>query len=381
MDQQDTPQTFQADDKRQTAPSLQSSHVVLQQGDVSVSQVPPQRVAEMPQVPQQRTTETQSVQPPTSNASQVHQQQVTNALQEFGQQTAQAAQPFQAEIMPGRPIHQVQPAQTVPSYPQQPVQMTQSAQVQVAKGTSGLGVASLVLGIISFLTSFVPLFNIGCIPFALLGVILGIVGMVSIRQGKVGGQSVTVTGLVLCALALVITAVMYASVFSGDSSNGAAGDRTTPVAASEDSAATGEEADDDGVWVADAQDEQADAGAGQNADREADTDANAGTSASDDTYESVYNEYAAKLQEATPQLVDEYNAECGGLDLQGKADLVSEKITQLAAIETEGTEKMAVVMMYSGGGYEDYETWAMKLYGVYEEQAMLLMDAYMASAM
>ena len=105
---------------------------------------------------------------------------------------------------------------------------------------------------------------------------------------------------------------------------------------------------------------------------------------SETTYEDIYNEYAQKLQDATPGLIDEYNQEAAANTdgMTGLATICDKKISKLAAISTEGTEKMAQLMYTSGSGsYQDYEDWAMKLSDVYTTEAQKITDAYMDSAM
>lgn len=101
------------------------------------------------------------------------------------------------------------------------------------------------------------------------------------------------------------------------------------------------------------------------------------------TYESILDEYTQKIEEATPGLIEEYNKESAELagDLNALAELSNSKIEELAKIETEGTEKMAELMLDNGDEQEVYEEWAQKLYDVYEEYAGQITDAYMDSAM
>lgn len=77
------------------------------------------------------------------------------------------------------------------------------------KPTSGLGVASLVTGIIAFITAFVPLMNILSFPFVLLAIIFGAIGLWQTTKGTKGGKGIAIAGLVLGVLALIVTAVMY----------------------------------------------------------------------------------------------------------------------------------------------------------------------------
>lgn len=103
---------------------------------------------------------------------------------------------------------------------------------------------------------------------------------------------------------------------------------------------------------------------------------------SDKTYEDIYNEYSAKLEEAAPTLLEEYEteaAELGG-DLTALSELCDEKVGELAKIEAEGTKEMASLKAKNGDSNDVYEEWAEKLYDVYEEQASLIQDAYMDSA-
>lgn len=105
--------------------------------------------------------------------------------------------------------------------------------------------------------------------------------------------------------------------------------------------------------------------------------------ASTDTYESILADYSAQIEAEAPVLVEEYNTEAASLgsDVQAKAQLSNDKISELAKISTEGTEKMAELMMKKGDDYSVYEDWANQLNDVYMAQSQLITDAYMASAM
>ena len=102
---------------------------------------------------------------------------------------------------------------------------------------------------------------------------------------------------------------------------------------------------------------------------------------SSETYESIYNEYTAKMKEAAPTLAKEYETEAAEItgDLTALAELSNSKVSKLAEICTEGTEKMASLKIKNGDAYDVYESWATKLSAVYEEQAALITDAYMNS--
>jgi steroid 5-alpha reductase family enzyme len=65
-----------------------------------------------------------------------------------------------------------------------------------------VAVASLVLGIIAFILSFIPCIGIFAIVPAILGIIFGIVGMSSAK--KTGqGKGMAVAGLILSILAII----------------------------------------------------------------------------------------------------------------------------------------------------------------------------------
>lgn len=119
------------------------------------------------------------------------------------------------------------------------------------------------------------------------------------------------------------------------------------------------------------------------AETEAEAEAEAETETKALSYEEIYEEYAQKIRDAVPALVEEYNEEAanntGGLT--GLAALCNEKVAELAEIANEGVSEMAEVYFYSGSGsYEDYSEWADKIYDVYMEEATAIQDAYMESA-
>lgn len=90
-----------------------------------------------------------------------------------------------------------------------------SAQVQGSKTpSSGMAIASLVLGIVAIFFSFIPLVNWFSFILVILGVIFGIVGIIGTGAGKKGGRGLAIAGLVVSAVALIITLVSNASLFA-----------------------------------------------------------------------------------------------------------------------------------------------------------------------
>ena len=101
----------------------------------------------------------------------------------------------------------------------------------------------------------------------------------------------------------------------------------------------------------------------------------------DATYDSIYDEYTARLKEEAPKLAEEYTNESANLaTVEEKAQLSNDKISRLAEISNEGVEAMAEIMYANGDDYDVYEEWSMKLMNVYQEQAQLITDAYTDSA-
>jgi hypothetical protein len=80
---------------------------------------------------------------------------------------------------------------------------------------SGLAIASMVLGIIALLLSWVPIVNNLAAVLAVVGLGLGIPALLRARRGTAGGKGLAITGLVTSAVALVLVVVtqfFYASV-------------------------------------------------------------------------------------------------------------------------------------------------------------------------
>lgn len=139
--------------------------------------------------------------------------------------------------------------------------------------TSGMAVASLVLGIIGIATSFLPIVNNGSFFLAILGVIFGIVGIVGINKGKKKGKGLGIAGIVLSVVTIVVVLVtqsLYsaaldevASNLSSSSSISASTDQTqqggasNAVASADTSSAPYEVTIDDATLTTDYAGEQA----------------------------------------------------------------------------------------------------------------------------
>lgn len=102
------------------------------------------------------------------------------------------------------------------------------------------------------------------------------------------------------------------------------------------------------------------------------------------SYQSILDNYAKKIKDAVPKLVEEYKTEAAnstsGID--GLAELSNNKIQELAKISNDGIQKMAEIHLKSGSGkYSEYEEWANKLTDIYMKESEAITNAYMESAM
>lgn len=101
------------------------------------------------------------------------------------------------------------------------------------------------------------------------------------------------------------------------------------------------------------------------------------------SYQSIFDDYTAKLQSATPSLIEEYKSEAAANNagLEGLAEICNNKVAELAEIANNGVSEMADYMLKHGSGnYDEYEEWSSKLYSVYDDEAQKIMDVYMNSA-
>lgn len=87
-----------------------------------------------------------------------------------------------------------------------------SAPTPEAPGTSGLGIAALVIGCLALLLSIVPLVGMIAIPIAVIGLLLGIVAIIVSAAGKRSALGMPIAGTVVNAAAFVMP-VLYITVF------------------------------------------------------------------------------------------------------------------------------------------------------------------------
>jgi hypothetical protein len=81
-----------------------------------------------------------------------------------------------------------------------------------AVGTSGLGIAALVLGIVALLGCWIPLIGILTIPIAGLGLVLAFLGLLISALGRKSSIGMPFAGIVTCGLAIMVAMSMTAGL-------------------------------------------------------------------------------------------------------------------------------------------------------------------------
>lgn len=113
-----------------------------------------------------------------------------------------------ARVVDESPAAQLAAQVAAPVYAR-PVQTAQSQRVNVyvnaPKGTSGLGIAALVLGIIACLGCWIPFLNVVSIILAVLGILFGFIGFLISAIGRRSGVGMPVAGLIVCIVAIVFS--------------------------------------------------------------------------------------------------------------------------------------------------------------------------------
>ena len=93
---------------------------------------------------------------------------------------------------------------------------TTTQPVAAPSGSNGMATTSLILGIIGFVLSFIPVINVFGILLDITAVILGAIGMGKAK--KVGkGKGGAMVGLILGALGIIIFVVMYIMIANAGS--------------------------------------------------------------------------------------------------------------------------------------------------------------------
>lgn len=76
---------------------------------------------------------------------------------------------------------------------------------------NGLGTSALVIGIIGLALSWIPIINYIALVLGAIGVVLGLLALVKVRQGGANNPIAATIGLVLSAVAIVASIVAFIS--------------------------------------------------------------------------------------------------------------------------------------------------------------------------
>ncbi len=79
---------------------------------------------------------------------------------------------------------------------------------EVRRGISPLGIAALVLGILSCFFCWIPLLGLLALPLAAIGVLLAIAGIIMANTGKKAGLAFPIGGGIVCVVAMSIALVI-----------------------------------------------------------------------------------------------------------------------------------------------------------------------------
>ena len=97
------------------------------------------------------------------------------------------------------------------------------------------------------------------------------------------------------------------------------------------------------------------------------------------TYDSIYEEYSAKIEDAGAKALDEFKDEASSKsDVNSLAELANDKVSDIATVQVEGGSKMAELMNKNGDEYSKYEKAYKKLYSVYNDEAMKVYKEYIS---
>lgn len=131
---------------------------------------------------------------------------VANPVTAVSAVVAMPEAPAPAAVPPAAPqiIYMPQPVA-----PQQPMYAPQQNVIvnvgQQRTGTSGLGIAALVIGIIAVLIAWVPFLGMLAIPLAVVGLLLAGIGFIISLAGRRSSVGLPIAGGIICLLSIVIS--------------------------------------------------------------------------------------------------------------------------------------------------------------------------------
>ena len=86
--------------------------------------------------------------------------------------------------------------------------------VTQTKSVSGLGIAALVLGLIACLGCWIPMCGILSLPFAILGALFGVIGIIIAKLNKKADVGLPIAGTIVCVTAASIAIVVAGATVS-----------------------------------------------------------------------------------------------------------------------------------------------------------------------
>ena len=89
----------------------------------------------------------------------------------------------------------------------------QNVGVEIKRGSSPLGIAALVMGILACLTCWIPVIGLLTIPLSLIGILLALIGLIMAAVSKKTGFVFPISGGLVCVIAIAI-AVMTTGGFT-----------------------------------------------------------------------------------------------------------------------------------------------------------------------
>lgn len=105
------------------------------------------------------------------------------------------------------PLPRATTSPIVPQAQQQSVHIHQTI-APAGKKTSGLGIAALVLGILAAITCWMPFIGILGMPLAVIGCMLGGIGLLLALIGHKTSATMPISGLIICIVSIIITVLI-----------------------------------------------------------------------------------------------------------------------------------------------------------------------------
>ena len=91
-------------------------------------------------------------------------------------------------------------------------------------------------------------------------------------------------------------------------------------------------------------------------------------------YESIYNEYAAKIDKAAEDAINEYKTKSEGMSDEDKAQLADSLVEQILSVGSEGRDQITQLSIDSSDDSGDAQNWSEKLTDYSREKASAVYD-------